>query len=744
MLGADLARVRVDGDLLRIDVGDRDLRTPALGKLRVGSLGGHASEDPDWDFHKAISTFSGGVNRLHGEGDISNVVVAVTGSGHSGRLGELFIGGSLVGGTFAGAGLVSAHGGIGRVEIEGDVRGGEGASSGVIESDRHIGSMTIGGSLLGGEGYRSGVIRTGGVDNLGALAIGGNIIGGAGDGSGAVDLQGRLGIAMIGGSVVGGAGDGSGRVFADGPIGTLRLGGDLEGGSAVRASGVRGDGFRGSGIIATDAYLGRLEIAGSVLGGSGFFSGGLYAQDGFGTVKIAGNLHGDTGVYSATIGSMGAIERLSIGGSVRGGAGHFSGNIRPGLDPLEGVSDNSGIGVLTLGSVRGGAGEHSGLVLVPGRVDHLKVEDGISGGTGPSSGIVGGGFVIKARIGADVTGGAGVLSGAFGAGGVVSLVLDGSLRGGEGGGSGYISISRAGGIRIAGDVVGGSGFASGEISSNDEIRFLRIQGSLIGGTGTGSAEIVSHAFGSVVIEGDVRGVRTSYDSIGHARQSAGVFTGKIDLFAVGGSIHAASPAEGAEPVTSYALFATGRAERVAVGGSLVGVEGNRIGITAGSLSKAGGFFDYLPKPSHAGIGIVGISGRVEQAEISAGWALTQGTAGRNADARIEAVYVRGDWIASSLSAGIAAGADRQFGTEDDGAVPSDAPQATRALSQIGRVAIGGNVFGTTALADGFAFLAERIEAVAIAGRLLPLTRGPDDLALAPATQDVRLREAPPQ
>ncbi|MEQ1862568.1 MAG: hypothetical protein ABMA13_21825, partial [Chthoniobacteraceae bacterium] len=130
-----------------------------------------------------------------------------------------------------------------------------------------------------------------------------------------------------------------------------------------------------------------------------------------------------------------------------------------------------------------------------------------------------------------------------------------------------------------------------------------------------------------------------------------------------------------------------------------------------------------------------VGGRVEWAQIIAG---ATGTL-RNADASIGAVKVGGDWVASSLTAGVYGGMDWLIGTGDDASYDDGGgaftlrDNATR-VAQIAAITIGGQVFGTAGIdTDQFGIVAEHIRKASIGGVKVPLapTRNDDFIALAP-------------
>ncbi len=133
-----------------------------------------------------------------------------------------------------------------------------------------------------------------------------------------------------------------------------------------------------------------------------------------------------------------------------------------------------------------------------------------------------------------------------------------------------------------------------------------------------------------------------------------------------------------------------------------------------------------------------IGGSVRTSHILAGYDATG--AAVNADVAIGAVKVLGQWIASDLVAGVAAGADGIFATADDALIGG----GNVIVAKIASITITGAAFGTVGnLRDGFGFVTEEIGGVNIGKAKLPLAKGArNDLAplLAGLTGDIRVRE----
>ena len=137
-----------------------------------------------------------------------------------------------------------------------------------------------------------------------------------------------------------------------------------------------------------------------------------------------------------------------------------------------------------------------------------------------------------------------------------------------------------------------------------------------------------------------------------------------------------------------------------------------------------------------------MQGRVENSHILAGYDATGVVA--NGHARIGNVTVGADWIASDLVAGVDAGPNGFFGTDDDFAVGGG---GFASPSRIASIIVRGQLLGTAAAGDQFGFVAEEIDRFKVGGAdiilftpganndLAIFTFGPDD--------DVALHEVGP-
>jgi hypothetical protein len=118
------------------------------------------------------------------------------------------------------------------------------------------------------------------------------------------------------------------------------------------------------------------------------------------------------------------------------------------------------------------------------------------------------------------------------------------------------------------------------------------------------------------------------------------------------------------------------------------------------------------------------------------------SAGSNGNASIGAVYVGGNWIASSLSAGVQDGGQSGLGTTGDTVINSPPGAATDGLvARIASIFIRGVVVGNRIPGlSHFGFCAQRIGSFHSRGFTAALTAGTDVIELFPTESDVTIRE----
>lgn len=307
--GIDLKQVAVGGDLVKIDVGDGNVRTPAIGLFDTEQLGFYRLADAG--LPNFVSNILGGITTLD-IGDWYDARIEVT-SGTNlntagfGKIGRATIG-SISGGEDFGAGSLKTSGSIRTLVVLGGITGGGGELSGSITSDRGINSLTIGGDLKGGVGIDSGRIVVGNTKAVSrSVDIGGSLVGGVGAFSGEIHWGSAIKSITVGTDVVGGAGPNSGSIYAKSAT-KITVGGALRG-------------FGPTNGIFVDTHLGSLAL-GEVDGTAGVANIIVFGRDAGGT----------------------AIGRIAVEGSV------VNARILAGYTPdQEGQNANARIGSITIG-----------------------------------------------------------------------------------------------------------------------------------------------------------------------------------------------------------------------------------------------------------------------------------------------------------------------------------------------------------------------------------------------------------
>ncbi len=600
---------------------------------------------------------------------------------------------------------------LGSLMVKGDIK----EARVIVYGD--LGAVTINGSLIGGVVSSTGNIQATKIS--GAVLIKGDIVGGGGVSSGSVISGTTTGNVTVKGSIIGGLGTASGRLSAVSGMGAVNVMGNLSGGAGIESGNIR----------INNGSIASLTIGGSVRGGEGILSGVIIAAAGgsIGNVTITGDVAGNllnSGMGNASIMSGGTLGNVTIGGSLIGGLAAGSGKVESvggmGLLKITGnvvgsggnnsasISSQSKIAGLTVGgSIQGGAGDDSARIEAASDLGPVSVTGDVKGGSGSNSAII----VSSEKMGA--------------------VTIGGSVIGGSGSSGGRIKSSKEmGAVKVTGSVVGGGGDGTASISSPKKIAGVTIGGSIIGGgSGAGSVESLGEIT-TVSILGDIVGGSASGTEF--MKNSGFLGAGRIISLTLGGSLIAGVDNTSATYAHNGAIRVSDDLGTVLIKGSVVGNNTNVAVISArGKQTTAAGAADVA-------IGSLTVNGRVENALIQAGVDIN-GNA-KNADAQITTVNVLGDWIASSLVAGIVAGADAKFGTADDakmsgGAVKDDAVSK----SKIGAIAITGQALGTFGGSDGFAFTAQEIAILRIGGVAQITTANIDDFFIG-ITSDLKLRE----
>jgi hypothetical protein len=605
--GIDLGKVTVDGDLNRIVAGDGNSKTAGLRALTVNSFG-KFDVTPGDQAGEFDSKITGALPSLRVVGDMQGAFIKVIGSDsetaqnpvtdRDGKIGKVFIGGSLIGTARENGGAIYATGDIGKIDVIGNITGFTGANARVADGQDHnasiisdggLGVITIGGNLTGGDGDFTGHITSGA--GIKAFSVK-NLIGGYGEESGVVGSSSSLGKVTIAESVIGSDGYRSGSILSQANMQAVSVGLKLEGG------GGESSGWIAAGGTLTSVTIGKNLPAESdaVIGGGGEFSGSVGARGSVGAVQVFGNLVGGYGPSSGQVVSQGTIKSVTIEGDLVGGDDFESGAIGSlrGLGPI-----------LIKGSIIAGSGERSGLITTQkafyregdtffaAPIASVTVLGSIDGGgqipdvfqdgpvalanssAGPfAAGIIASGNLGPVLVRGSVTGGDGYSSGRISATGEMkSVTIEGSLSGGDGNGSGTITSSGAlGPVSIGektlGNVEGGFGDFSGVIFSGVKIAKVTIGGNLFGGYG----------YSSGVIE-------TSNESSNGA---------DIGAIFIGGSI-----VGGSDGARSGSIFSAGKIASITVGDPKIPVETEGGGravafdgpVTTGNGSLIGGFAD---------------------------------------------------------------------------------------------------------------------------------------------------------
>jgi hypothetical protein len=517
--GRDLAAVLVDGDLGQIDCGDLTYTTPGLTSLTVQSMGrfGTSTQIPGGDLK---STINGAIGSINVKSDLVAAQISVQGAS-DGRIGNLLIGGSLIGGAGSGSGQVITAGNIGTATIKGSTIGGTGVGSGCLSANGRIALLTVGGSLIGGTGSDSG--RLGASDGLGTVRIIGDIKGGSGLRSGHISSQsGGIASIVVGGSLTGFSGNESGRITCTDDLGTVWIKGNVIGGNGPH-----------SGSIQSNGKFAALTIGGSLRGGGADNSGTVFAQYNLGPVRIAGDIvGGPSAEMSGAVTTGGKLASITVGGSLLAGIGDrtgyisSSGNLGPvtigGSIVGDGVGNRSAtiecfsnIASITVGgSISTGSNDNGGKILAKGSIGSILVRGSLVGtDVAP--------VVIAARGYTNLPGTSEVV--------IKSLTVNGSVEHANILGGYDDTWAKNADAQIGAVVVGGDWIASNLLAgtaSGADLKFGTLDDVLINDPLNDPA--VTASIASILIKGQVFGTPQASDSFGFVAQ-------RIGSMAVGGS-----------------------------------------------------------------------------------------------------------------------------------------------------------------------------------------------------------------
>jgi hypothetical protein len=438
-------------------------------------------------------------------------------------------------------------------------------------------------------------------------------------------------------------------------------------------------------------------------------------QGPLGALVVAGDL-ADAKVE--TVGATAKIGSIRISGSLVGGSDDFSGAIIAGGD----------IGNVTLGgSVLGGSGNHSGWIETGGKLANVTIGGSVIGGGQYSGGIVASTQSGKIAIGGDVKGGSGFSSGEIDARINAGITISGSVIGGSGPDSGEVAFQSSPSVFIQGDLQAGSASSTGRLLGGNAAK-ITIGGSILGASFNSCGVLFAQKVGTLTVLGDVVG--GSILGTASATFTGGVFATSAGKIFIGGSVIAGTDMSTGTLGLSGAIGLDQTVGSLVLGGSL---EGN---ITHPAQICAGGY--NVRGKTDLAIKSLLLGGHGEYAMILAG-SDSHGSA-VDSQAQIGSVSILGDWIASSIVAGIDAGGDGVFGNGNDSKIAT--PSNPTVISKISQVTIGGRLLGTGGGGDQYAFEAQQIGSIKVGlSSTAPLTSGLDDFNLSPSTgSDVRVRE----
>lgn len=519
-----------------------------------------------------------------------------------------------------------------------------------------------------------------------------------------IDVKNRVaasGIDILVTTRVAGNGDGLANIgvidATNVDLGTVIVHGDLgqilAGDATTSTPGLKSLYIHTFGVI--DTLSGTAPEASAVIGSTGSLvvttdmSGANFqvesnaAVDGtLGSVFIGGNLTGGTGTFGGILFAKGDIGRIVIRGSIIGQKAS-TGYI---------ISDSGAIGSVRIGGSLFGGSEADSGVIFAASIGSVSIRHNVLGGDGDRSGeIFGGSRIGSVSVGGGLFGGAGANSGRITSNGVIrSVSIGSSVVGGGAAQTGYIDAGLGlGSIVIGGSLVGGSSDFSGGIVSGGNIGPIAIGGDLIGG---GSDNTIGET-------GEIRSL------------------GSIASIRIGGSAIAAFGS------FNGAILAAGSLGPVAIVGDI------------SSFGDAFFLIRAIGTPGGNAITSLSVGGSVSSALVLAGFGTNN--AGINGDASIGPVNVGGNWVASSIAAGVENPNLPNLGDSDDTIIAG-----STIVSRIASINIGGYIRGTDGGTDHYGFAAQHIGRVTVAGSIIPLSPAihTDDRSIG-LTSDVSIREA---
>jgi hypothetical protein len=316
-------------------------------------------------------------------------------------------------------------------------------------------------------------------------------------------------------------------------------------------------------------------------------------------------------------------------------------------------------------------------------------------------------------------------------------LVGGSLIGSTGTNGGMLNLYDVNGsVTVKGSIIGGSASGSGQVRMGNAKSVL-IGGSIIGGdldsgsaTYNGALNHYSGTIGSITIGGSIIG--GSVSGSGSLLESGALSLQNAGSVLIKGNVIAGEDNSSGTLSRSGAIQAEESIGAVTIKGHVTGSSTHRAVIAAfgpGTLLGSG--------TQELAIAKIAIGGNVTRADFLAGF---DDSSGRDGDGSIGSVAVKGDWFASSISAGVIDTGGTGFGGADD-TISSDG-NSPAITSRIASIVIGGTFGGTAGAGDTFGFVAQQIGLVKIGGSTVFTGTAATDAvkALPSVTSDLYVRE----
>lgn len=316
------------------------------------------------------------------------------------------------------------------------------------------------------------------------------------------------------------------------------------------------------------------------------------------------------------------------------------------------------------------------------------------------------------------------------------------------GGNGFVNLGfldatgvDLGNVSITGDI---ARVAAGTVGGDVKVPALKsLSAQSIGLLGDSTLAPADKGFIGIETQGAIGKLSVKDDLRGDVQM--GDVDGNIGTVTIGGSfLGAALTASGsigsvkitgdirAGSVDTQITASNGTIGGITVDGGIFGADsGHRVIISAWGLPAGA-------TGANLAIKNVTVKGSVQFASIEAGL-----LAAGNADASIGGITVGGDWIASSVLAGVGFGLDNRFGTADDEKFPAAVVDVAGVKSSIGSFVVKGQAFGTdNDTGDMFGVVAEQIGKANVGGRSFAFTKGANEAFFAAPTLDGEGTENP--